>query len=127
MLEAARSLGIPTFDDQNGEMMEAEGGAAITNVRIRDGRRLSVFRSYTYPYMDRHNLTVLTGTLVARIVFHGRRAAEVEFLRKLGRKDHEAAGGLFHLSSNHRPMVTSHRGEQRGVAVARRSQARPLD
>src|SRR5262249_39006945 len=45
MLEAARSLGIPTFDDQNGEMMEAEGGAAITNVRIRDGRRLSVFRS----------------------------------------------------------------------------------
>jgi len=81
MLEAARSLGIPTFDDQNGEMMEAEGGAAITNVRIRDGRRLSVFRSYTYPYMDRDNLTVLAHTLVARIVFHGRRAAEVEFLR----------------------------------------------
>src|SRR5438132_4587325 len=24
MLEAARSLGIPTFDDQNGEMMEGE-------------------------------------------------------------------------------------------------------
>src|SRR5215813_2649838 len=47
MLEAAWSLGIPIFDDQNGEMMEAEGGAAITNVRIRDGRRLSVFRSYT--------------------------------------------------------------------------------
>src|SRR5262245_15758243 len=59
MVEAARSLGIPTFDDQNGEMMEADGGAAITNVRVRDGRRLSVFRSYTYPYMDRHNLTVL--------------------------------------------------------------------
>jgi len=31
MLEAARSLGIPTFDDQNGEMMEGEGGAAIAN------------------------------------------------------------------------------------------------
>ena len=69
MLEAAWSLGIPIFDDQNGEMMEAEGGAAITNVRIRDGRRLSVFRSYAYPYMDRHNLTVLAHTLVARIVF----------------------------------------------------------
>ena len=81
MLEAAWSLGIPTFDDQNGEMMEADGGAAITNVRIRDGRRLSVFRSYAYPYMDRHNLTVLAHTLVARIVFDGRRAAEVEFLR----------------------------------------------
>jgi choline dehydrogenase len=31
--------------------------------------------------MDRHNLTVLAHTLVTRIVFHGRRAAEVEFLR----------------------------------------------
>src|SRR5262245_25427395 len=81
MLEAAWSLGIPIFDDQNGEMMEAEGGAAITNVRIRDGRRVSVFRNYAYPYMDRHNLTVLADTLVARIVFDGRRAAEVEFLR----------------------------------------------
>ena len=40
MLQAARSLGIPTFDDQNGEMMEGDGGAAITNVRIHNGRRV---------------------------------------------------------------------------------------
>jgi choline dehydrogenase len=97
MLEAAWSLGIPIFDDQNGEMMEAEGGAAITNVRIRDGRRLSVFRSYAYPYMDRHNLTVLAHTLVARIVFHGRRAAEVEFLR----------GGRSHRIAARREIVLS--------------------
>jgi choline dehydrogenase-like flavoprotein len=81
MLEAVRSLGIPTFDDQNGEMMEGGGGAAIANVRIRDGRRLSVFRTYAYPYMDRHNLTVLTGALVTRVVFDSRRAVGVEFLR----------------------------------------------
>ncbi len=84
ILEAARSLSIPTFDDfddQNGEMMEGEGGAAIANVRIRDGRRLSVFRTYTYPYMDRRNLTVLTGALVTRVVFDGKRAVGVEFLR----------------------------------------------
>jgi choline dehydrogenase len=81
MLEAARSLGIPTFDDQNGEMMEGEGGAAIANVRIRAGRRLSVFRTYAYPYMDRRNLTVLTGALVTRIVFDGKRAIGVEFRR----------------------------------------------
>src|SRR6201981_2942066 len=43
MLEAARALGIPTLDDQNGAMMEGEGGGAIANLRIRDGRRLSVF------------------------------------------------------------------------------------
>ena len=81
MLEAVRFLGIPTFDDQNGEMMEGEGGAAITNLRIRDGRRLSVFRTYTYPYMDRSNLAVLTGALVTRVVFDGKRAVGVEFLR----------------------------------------------
>jgi choline dehydrogenase-like flavoprotein len=69
MLEAVRFLGIPTFDDQNGEMMEGEGGAAITNLRIRDGRRLSVFRTYTYPYMDRSNLAVLTGAEIVANTF----------------------------------------------------------
>ena len=81
VLDAARSLGIPTFDDHNGEMMEGEGGAAIANVCIRDGRRLSVFRTYTYPYMDRSNLTVLTGASVTRIVFDDNRAVGVEFHR----------------------------------------------
>jgi len=81
MLEVVRLLGIPTFDDQNGEMMEGEGGAAITNLRIRDGRRLSVFRTYTYPCMDRSNLAVLTGALVTRVVFDGKRAVGVEFFR----------------------------------------------
>lgn len=89
MLEAARSLSIPTFHDQNGAMMEGEGGAAIANVRIRDGRRLSVFRTYTYPYMDRDNLTVLTGALVTRVVFDGKRAVGVEFLR--GGQSHRVA------------------------------------
>src|SRR6516162_899340 len=81
MLEAARSLGIPTFDDQNGEMMEGNGGAAITNVRIHEGRRLSLFRTYTHPYMDRQNLTVLTRALVERVALAGKRAVGVEFLR----------------------------------------------
>jgi choline dehydrogenase len=82
MLAAAQSLGIPTFDDQNGRMMEGSGGGALFNFRIRDGRRQSVFRTYTYPYMDRPNLTVLTGALVTRVVLEGRRAAGVEFLRE---------------------------------------------
>jgi choline dehydrogenase len=81
MLEAASSLGIPTFDDQNGELMEGDGGAAIANLCIRNHRRSSIFRTYTYPYMDRPNLTVLTGALVGRVVFDGKRAVGVEFLR----------------------------------------------
>ena len=78
MLEAARPLGIPAFDDQNGVMMEGAGGAALTNLRIRHGQRLSIFRDYIYPVMDRPNLTVLTNTLVTRVLFAGRQADGVE-------------------------------------------------
>ncbi|MCC8940612.1 GMC family oxidoreductase N-terminal domain-containing protein [Bradyrhizobium sp. Arg62] len=39
MVRAAASIGIPAFDDQNGVMMEGDGGAAIASLRVRDGRR----------------------------------------------------------------------------------------
>jgi choline dehydrogenase len=78
-LEGARSVGIPTFENQNGRMMEGPGGASITDVRVRDGYRQSVFRSYVSPYMDRPNLTVLTGALVTRLTFEGKRVTGVEF------------------------------------------------
>ena len=60
MVEAAHSIGMPTFDSNNGRMMEGVGGASIIDMNIRDGKRLSVFRSYVFPWMDRPNLTVLT-------------------------------------------------------------------
>jgi choline dehydrogenase len=75
---AARSIGIPTFDSPNGAMLEAPGGAAISDIRSRDGKRESIFRSYTYPYMDRPNLTVLTHALVTRVILSGTRASAVE-------------------------------------------------
>ena len=80
LCEGAPSLGIPHFADQNGAMMEAEGGAAPVDFRIRAGRRLSVFRSYAYPYMDRPNLTVLTNALVTRVKLKGARATGVEVI-----------------------------------------------
>jgi choline dehydrogenase len=80
LCEGAQSLGIPHFADQNGAMMETEGGAAPVNFRIRAGRRLSVFRSYAYPYMDRPNLTVLTNALVTRVKLKGARATGVEVI-----------------------------------------------
>jgi choline dehydrogenase len=78
MVEGASSIGIPTFESNNGRMMESDGGASILDLRIRDGKRQSVFRSYTFPYMDRPNLTVLTYALVSRVVFQGKRATGVE-------------------------------------------------
>jgi choline dehydrogenase len=89
VLHGARSVGIPTFDNQNGRMMEGAGGAALLDVRIKDERRLSVHRSYTYPYMDRSNLTVLTSALVTRLTFDGKRVTGVEIahngqIRRIG-------------------------------------------
>src|SRR6202047_759088 len=78
-LKAAESLGIPTFADQNGVMQEGPGGAAITNVRIRDGRRLNVPSSYLYPVMDQPNLTLLTGAYVNRLTIEGNTVTGVEF------------------------------------------------
>src|SRR3981189_1394995 len=78
MVEAARSIGMPTFDSNNGILMEADGGASILDLRVRDGKRLSVFRTYVFPYMDRPNLTVLTHALVTKLTSEGKRATGVE-------------------------------------------------
>jgi choline dehydrogenase len=78
MVEGARSVGIPTFESHNGRMMEGEGGASILDLRIRDGKRLSVFRTYVFPYMDRPNLTVLTDALVTKVIVKNHRATGVE-------------------------------------------------
>lgn len=78
-LKAAAGIGIPTFEDQNGEMQEGPGGGAISNVRIRDGRRLNIPSSYLYPVMDQPNLTVLTGAQVNRLTLEGRMVTGVEF------------------------------------------------
>jgi choline dehydrogenase len=78
MLEAARSVGIATFENQNGRMMEGEGGASIFDMLVREGKRQSVFRSYTFPLMDQPNLTVLTHALVTRLIFEGKRVGGVE-------------------------------------------------
>ncbi len=78
LFETIASLGIPIFENQNGRIMEADGGASVADVRIRNGKRQSVFRSYVFPYMDRPNLTVLPHALVTRLTFENKRAAGVQ-------------------------------------------------
>jgi len=80
MVEGARSVGIPTFESHNGRMMEGTGGAALIELRAREGRRLSAFRTYTFPFMDRPNLTVLTDALVTRVMLDGSRATGVNIV-----------------------------------------------
>jgi len=97
MTEAFAAAGVPAFADQNGAMMEGDGGCALTNLCVRDGRRQSVFRAYVSPYMDRPNLTVLTEALVTRLVLEGNKAVGVEFLR----------GGQMHRICAEREVVLS--------------------
>jgi choline dehydrogenase len=110
-VEAARSVGIPTFDSPNGRMMEGAGGCAVMDVLIRNGRRQSVFRAYTFPYMDRPNLTVLTQTQVLKVTFEGSRATGVELIQA-GRRFHIGAERevVLSLGAINTPKVLMHSG-----------------
>ena len=106
MVDAARSLGIPTFDSNNGRLMEGHGGASILDLRVRDEKRLSVFRTYAFPYMDRPNLTVLTHALVTKVTLEGKRATGVEIV--FNRKIQRIAAGLevvLSLGAMHTPKA----------------------
>ncbi|MGY3617100.1 GMC family oxidoreductase [Bradyrhizobium sp. USDA 10063] len=78
MVAAAASMGLPTFESPNGEMMEGRGGAAISDLIVRDGRRSSIFRSYVWPLIRQPNLTVLSNALVCKLLFYGRSVIGVE-------------------------------------------------
>nr|WP_246708030.1 GMC family oxidoreductase [Ensifer oleiphilus] len=78
LLSAASAMGVPLFDSTNGEMMEAPGGASIAELRIRDGKRESVFDSYVRPLLPRPNLTVMADALVTRLILDGTRVRGVE-------------------------------------------------
>ena len=92
MVEGARSIGIPTFENPNGRMMEGVGGASISDSNTRDGKRQSIFRSYIVPYMDRPNLTVLTRALVTRLTFKGNKVTGVEIFYQ--GKTHRIVAGV---------------------------------
>src|SRR6266404_3373995 len=111
MVEGARSVGIPTFESHNGRMMEGDGGASLLDLRVRDGKRQSVFRSYTFPYMDGPNLTVLTHALVTRVIFQGKRATGVEIA--YDSKTRRISAGLevvLSLGAIHTPKVLMQSG-----------------
>ncbi|MDQ0512122.1 GMC family oxidoreductase [Ancylobacter amanitiformis] len=111
MLDAATEIGIPRFDHPNGAMMEGAGGAAISDMLVREGRRHSLFRAYVHPWMDRPNLTVLTGATVRRVLFDGRRAVGIEVIRdgKISRID-ATQEVVLSLGAIHTPKVLMYSG-----------------
>lgn len=110
-LEAARAIGIPTYQSPNGRLMEDTRGAAIADLRWRDGKRLSVFRTYTAPHLPKPNLTVLPHALVTRVLFQGNRAVGVEVVH--GGAVHRVAADaevVLSLGAIHTPKVLMQSG-----------------
>jgi choline dehydrogenase len=101
MLAACRSLGLPVLDDLNGAREEGDGGFALMNQIIREGRRQSMARSYLYPVLARKNVTLMVNAHVERITFTGTRATGVEISTGTGTRRIQAksevilsAGGI---------------------------------
>jgi choline dehydrogenase-like flavoprotein len=110
-LEAARAIGIPTYQSPNGRLMEETRGAAIADLRWRDGKRLSVFRTYADPHQRQPNLTVVPHALVTRVIFEGNRATTVEVVH--GGKVHRVAADaevVLSLGAIHTPKVLMQSG-----------------
>jgi choline dehydrogenase len=77
-LAAAGEAGYPHTTDVNGFQQEGFGRMDMT---VADGRRCSAANAYLRPAMRRPNLKVLTHALATRIVFEGRRAVGLDYVR----------------------------------------------
>jgi choline dehydrogenase len=80
MLAGAQSAGLDRYDSPNGELAERGSGCAVRDEIVEDGTRRSPYRALVAPRRGQRNLTVLTQTLVTRVVFDGDRAVGAEAL-----------------------------------------------
>ncbi len=78
-LEACADAHVPTCPDHNHPTLGGAGPHAMNKIQ---GERWSVARGYlTQSVRERSNLRIVTGALVRRVVFTGRRVAGVEIER----------------------------------------------
>lgn len=86
---AVQQAGYPLTSDVNGHRQE---GFGAFDRNIRRGRRLSAARAYLHPVRrERPNLTVVTRAMATRILFEGKRAVGVEYVK--GGRVHVARAG----------------------------------
>jgi choline dehydrogenase-like flavoprotein len=75
-VEAGRQAGYPLNPDFNGPEQEGVGTYQVTH---KHGERFSAAKAYLTPNLQRPNLHVITGALVARILLEKKRAVGVEY------------------------------------------------
>ena len=81
-VEAGRQAGHPVNDDFNGA--DEQEGFGRYDFTIRRGRRCSASTAFLNPIRHRRNLTILTNSLVRRVVVEGGRATGIEVAQQGG-------------------------------------------
>lgn len=110
-LDGMSAQGIRRFDKMNGPLWEAPNGCAYVDEIVHDGRRQSPYRSYVYGRLGQPNLTVLTGAVLTRVRFQGKRAVGVDFA--FGGKTERVDAALevvLSLGALHTPKVLMQSG-----------------
>ncbi|MFS0738780.1 GMC family oxidoreductase N-terminal domain-containing protein [Sphingomonas sp. 1P06PA] len=74
LIDAGGEMGLPVVEDLNEPRDEAIG---YTVYNMGQGRRSGSSQAFLHPVINRPNLTVVTETLVTRVLFEGRRAVGV--------------------------------------------------
>ncbi|HKS60809.1 MAG TPA: choline dehydrogenase [Xanthobacteraceae bacterium] len=81
-IDACEQAGLPRTDDFNGPSQE---GAGYFQLTTRNGRRWSTARGYLKPARKRGNVAVVANALTTRLLFEGRRAVGVEYIKDGGK------------------------------------------
>ncbi|MEO4042696.1 GMC family oxidoreductase N-terminal domain-containing protein [Hoeflea sp. CAU 1731] len=72
------AAGLSWNDDFNGASQE---GVGLYQITTRDGIRASAASAFLRPAMRRKNLRVITGAHVSKVVFNGRRASGITYVK----------------------------------------------
>lgn len=99
---AARQYGLPFNPDFNGE---ASFGVGNYQLSISRRWRDSAATAFLRPALARRNLTTVTQALVTRVLFSGRRATGIEYLRKGQRHSVAAAEVILSAGAIQSPQI----------------------
>ncbi len=77
-VKACEETGLPLNNDFNGATQE---GAGSYHINVKNGRRMSASRAYLWPIRKRPNLRIETNALVTKILFEGKRAVGINYIK----------------------------------------------
>jgi choline dehydrogenase len=78
-LKAAKEAGYPASEDVNGYRQE---GFGLFDRNVKKGKRWSAARAYYHPVKHRPNLELTSGAFVTKILFEGKKAIGVEYVKR---------------------------------------------